>query len=89
MKQVTSDRECVDYIKAAIINDPYTYRRVYDYRDYYRTRESMGDKVVVLMTCATKCGKAFSDVVRYAWSWLEFSDRELNLAIYELLTEEA
>lgn len=89
MIQVTSERECVDYIKAAIINDPFTYRRVYDYRDYYATRESVKDKISVLMCCKTKCGEAFSDAVRFACSWLEFSDRELNLAIYELLNEEA
>lgn len=89
MEQVTSERECVDYIKAAIMNDPYTYRRVYDYRDYYTTRETLRDKVVVLMSCKSNCGEAFSDVVRFALSWLEFSDREMNLAIYELLNENA
>lgn len=89
MEKVTSERECVDYIKAAIINEPYTYRRIYDYRDYYTTRDTLGDKIVVLMSCKAKCGEAFSDAVRFACSWLEFSDRELNLAIYELLTEEA
>ena len=89
MDQVTSERECVDYIKAAIINDPFTYRRVYDYRDYYETRETLKDKIGVLMCCKTKCGEAFSDAVRFAWSWLDFSDRELNLAIYELLNGEA
>lgn len=89
MEEKMSSREVVDYIKSAIVNNPATYRMVFDYRDYYATRETLGDKVVVLMRCKTNCGEAFSDVVRYAWSWLEFGEGEFNRAIYELLSEEA
>ena len=89
MSEVLSKRETVDYIKSAIMNDPHTYHMVMDYRDYYTTRETLGDKVVAAMLCQAKCGEAFSDAVHYAWSWLEFLDSELNLAIYELISEEA
>lgn len=88
MGENMSKREIVDYIKAAIMNNADTYRRVIDYRDYYTTRESLGDKIVVAMRCKTVCGEAFTNAVRYAWSWLDFNDCELNLAIYELISEE-
>lgn len=89
MNENMSKREIVDYIKDAIMNNPDTYRRAIDYRDYYTTRESLGDKIVVAMRCKTVCGEAFSNAVRYACSWLDFNDSELNLAIYELISEEA
>lgn len=83
-----SRREIVDYIKDAIMNNPYTCRRVIDFRDYYTSREYIGDKIVVAMRCKTVCGELFSDAVRYAWSWLDYDDSELNEAIYELISED-
>lgn len=89
MEEYMSKREIIDYIKAAIMNNADTYRRVIDYRDYYITRESLADKIVVAMRCKSVCGEAFTNAVRYAWSWLDFNDCELNLAIYELISEGA
>ncbi len=62
MSVLLNKRETVDYIKSASLNNPSTYRLALDYRDYYTTRETLGDKVVAAMSCQAECGEAFSNV---------------------------